>query len=45
MRIEYTDIHHLLELNQYICQRIDVLQEQEILQALSQLRIPDQGCQ
>jgi hypothetical protein len=32
-------IDHLLELNQYICQRIDKLQEQETLQALSQLRV------
>ena len=39
MRIEDMSIDQLLELNQYICQRIDELQEQETLQALSQLRI------
>ena len=39
MRIEDMSIAELLELNQYICQRIDELQEQETLQALSQLRV------
>ncbi|MGP8292445.1 hypothetical protein NDQ72_13860 [Halomonas sp. KG2] len=39
MRIEDMSIDQLLELNQYICQRIDELQEQETLQALSQLRV------
>lgn len=39
MRIEDMSIDQLLELNQYICQRIDKLQEQETLQALSQLRV------
>ena len=38
MRIEDMSIDELLELNQYICQRIDELQEQETLQALSRLR-------
>jgi len=36
MRIEDMSIDQLLELNQTICQRIDKLQEQESLQALSQ---------
>tara|TARA_B100001971_G_C17698281_1_gene290417 strand:- start:53 stop:322 length:270 start_codon:yes stop_codon:yes gene_type:complete len=39
MRIEDMSIDQLLELNQYICQRIDELQGQETLQALSQLRV------
>ena len=39
MRIDDLSIDQLLELNQYICQRIDELQEQETLQALSQLRV------
>lgn len=39
MRIEDMSIDQLLELNQTICQRIDELQEQETLQALSQLRV------
>lgn len=39
MRIEDMSIDQLLELNQYICQRIDELQEQETLQALNQLRV------
>ncbi|UQG62716.1 hypothetical protein MIH18_22700 (plasmid) [Marinobacter sp. M3C] len=39
MRIEDMSIDQLLELNQYICQRIDELQEHETLQALSQLRV------
>jgi len=38
MRIDDMSIDQLLELNQYICQRIDELQKQETLQALSQLR-------
>ncbi len=39
MRIEDMSIDQLLELNQYICQRIDELQDQENLQALVQLRV------
>lgn len=39
MRIEDMSIDQLLELNRVICQRIDELQEQETLQALSQLRV------
>ena len=39
MRIDDMSIDQLLELNQVICQRIDELQEQETLQALSQLRV------
>lgn len=39
MRMEDMSIDQLLELNQYICQRIDELQGQETLQALSQLRV------
>jgi len=39
VRIEDMTIDQLLELNQTICQRIDELQEQETLQALSQLRV------
>ena len=39
MRIDDMSIDQLLELNQTICQRIDELQEQETLQALSQLRV------
>ncbi len=38
MRIEDMSIDQLLELNKYICRRIDELQDQENLQALSQLR-------
>jgi len=38
MRIDDLSIDQLLELNRYICQRIDELQDQENLQALSQLR-------
>ena len=39
MRIEDMSIDQLLELNQYICRRIDELQDRENLQALSQLRV------
>ena len=39
MRIEDMSIDQLLELNQMICRRIDELQDQENLQALSQLRV------
>ena len=39
MRIDDLSIDQLLELNQYICQRIDELQEHETLQTLSQLRV------
>lgn len=39
MRIDDLSIDQLLELNRYICQRIDELQDQENLQALSQLRV------
>jgi preprotein translocase subunit YajC len=39
MRIDDLTIDQLLELNQFICQRIDELQAQENLQALSQLRV------
>ncbi len=39
MRIEDMSIDQLLELNRYICQRIDELQDQEALQIISQLRI------
>lgn len=39
MRIDNLSIDQLLELNRYICQRIDELQDQENLQALSQLRV------
>ena len=39
MRIEDMSIDQLLELNRYICQRIDELQDQENLQALVQLRV------
>ena len=39
MRIDDMSIDQLLELNQTICQRIDELQAQETLQALSQLRV------
>lgn len=38
MRIEDMSIDQLLELNQYICRRIDELRDRENLQALSQLR-------
>ena len=39
MRIEDMSIDQLLELNQYICQRIHELRDQENLQVLSQLRV------
>ena len=39
MRIEDMSIDQLLELNQYICQRINELRDRETLQALMQLRI------
>ncbi|MFO7528717.1 MAG: hypothetical protein R6W86_07950 [Marinobacter sp.] len=39
MRIEDMTIDQLLELNRMICRRIDELQDQESLQALSQLRM------
>lgn len=39
MRLEDMNIDQLLELNRYICRRIDELQDQENLQALSQLRV------
>ncbi len=39
MRIDDMSIDQLLELNQYICRRIDELQDRENLQALSQLRV------
>jgi len=39
MRIDDLTIDQLLELNEFICQRIDELQDQENLQALSQLRV------
>jgi hypothetical protein len=39
MRIDDLSIDQLLELNQYVCQRIDELQEHETLQTLSQLRV------
>ena len=39
MRIEDMSIDQLLELNRYICQRIDELQDQEALQIISQLHI------
>ena len=39
MRIEDMSIDQLLELNRYICQRMDELQDQENLQALVQLRV------
>lgn len=39
MRLDDMSIDQLLELNQHICQRIDELKDQEILQALSQLRV------
>ena len=39
MRIDDMSIDQLLELNQYICQRIDELRDRENLQALSQLRV------
>ena len=39
MRIDDMSIDQLLELNQVICQRIDELQEQDTLQALSQLQV------
>ena len=38
MRIDDMSIDQLLELNKYICRRIDELQDRENLQALSQLR-------
>ncbi len=39
MRIEDMTIDQLLELNRVICRRIDQLQDQENMQALSQLRV------
>lgn len=39
MRIDDLSIDQLLELNRFICQRIDELQDQESRQALSQLRV------
>jgi hypothetical protein len=39
MRIDDMNIDQLLELNRYICRRIDELQDRENLQALSQLRV------
>jgi preprotein translocase subunit YajC len=39
MRIDDLTLDQLLELNTFICQRIDELQDQENLQALSQLRV------
>lgn len=39
MRIEEMSIDQLLELNKYICQRIDELQDQKNLQVLVQLRV------
>ena len=39
MRIEDMSIDQLLELNKYICRRIDELQDRENLQSLSQLRV------
>jgi uncharacterized protein YkvS len=39
MRIEDMNIDQLLELNRMICRRIDELQDQENLQALSRLHV------
>ena len=39
MRIDDMNIEQLLELNHYICRRIDELRDQENLQALSKLRV------
>ena len=39
MRIEDMSIDQLLEMNRIICLRIDQLQDQENIQALSQLRV------
>jgi hypothetical protein len=39
MRIEDMTIDQLLEMNRVICRRIDQLQDQENMQALSQLRV------
>ena len=39
MRIEDMSIDRLLELNRMICRRIDELQDQENLQALSRLHV------
>ena len=39
MRIEDMSIDQLLELNRMICRRIDELQDQENLQALSRLQV------
>jgi preprotein translocase subunit YajC len=39
MRIEDMTIDQLLELNTVICRRIDQLQDEENMQALSQLRV------
>ena len=39
MRIDDLSIDQLLELNRIVCKRIDQLQDQENMQALSQLRV------
>jgi hypothetical protein len=39
MRIEDMSVDQLLEMNRVICRRIDQLQDQENMQALSQLRV------
>ncbi len=39
MRIDDLSIDQLMELNQYICRRINELRSRENLQALSQLRV------
>ena len=39
MRIDDMSVDQLMELNRYICRRIDELRDQENLQALSQLRV------
>jgi len=39
MRIDDMNVDQLMELNRYICRRIDELRSQENLQALSQLRV------
>ena len=39
MRIEDMSIDQLLEMNRVICRRIDQLQDQKNMQALSQLRV------
>ena len=43
MRIEDMSIDQLLELNRMICRRIDELQDQENLQALSRLHVGLKG--